>query len=135
MQYEQIYRRSIEEPEAFWAEEAKAILFAQHFADAGGQPKRYAFDALVSAYGENEADVMLSAVQVMLAGNAYGIPFSAFQSRLKGKPFKQSSLTYELGMLAMGLVLLPIAVAHGLFRRLFGLSNRRLDDRVVQGES
>ena len=25
MQYEQIYRRSIEEPEAFWAEEAKAI--------------------------------------------------------------------------------------------------------------
>ena len=115
-------------------EEAKAIMFAQHFADAGGQPKRYAFDALVSAYGETEADVMLSAVQIMLAGNVYGIPFSAFQSRLKGKPFKESSLAYELGMLAVGIVLLPIAMVHGLFRRLLGLSNRRIDEIRVQGE-
>ena len=115
-------------------EEAKAIMFAQHFADARGRPKRYAFDALVNEYGEKEADVMLSAVQIMLAGNVYGIPFSAFQSRLKGKPFKESSLAYELGMLAMGIVLLPIAAIHGLFRRAFGLSNRRLDEEVAQGE-
>ena len=33
-------------------EEAKAIIFAQHFADATGTPKQYAYDAIVKEYGE-----------------------------------------------------------------------------------
>ena len=115
-------------------EEAKAIMFAQHFADSRGYPKEYAFDSLAKEYGEKEADVMLSAIQFMLAGNVYGIPFSAFQSRLKGKPFKESSLIYELGMMTMGIVLLPIAAVHGMLRGLIGLSNRRLDEDATQGE-
>ena len=107
--------------------EAKAIMFAQHFADSRGYPKKYAYDSIVKEYGGKEADIILSAAQVMISGNMYGIPYSAFQSRLKGKPFKESSLFYELGMLIAGILVLPIAIIHGMLRRLGGVSNIRLD--------
>lgn len=109
--------------------EAKAIMFAQHFADSRGYPKKYAFDSIVREYGEREANIILSAVQIMIAGNMYGIPYSAFQSRLKGKPFKDSSLFYEVGMLVMGVILLPIAIIHGVLRAGIGLPNQRFDAR------
>ena len=110
------------------SDEAKAIMFAQHFADSKGFPKKYAYDAIVEEYGKEQACVILSAVQMMIAGNMYGIPFSAFQSRLKGQSYKDSSLFYELGMLLGGIVCLPIALVHGILRKLFGLSNRRFDE-------
>lgn len=108
-------------------EEAIAILFAQHFADSRGLPKQYAYDSIVAEYGEQKAYIILSAVQVMLVGNIYGIPFSAFLSRLKGKPYKGSSLFYECSMLIGGIIILPIAMTHGLLRGLIGLSNKRID--------
>lgn len=108
-------------------EEAKAIMFAQHFADTRGYPKKYAYDAVIEEYGKKEARIMLSAIQIMISGNMYGIPYSAFQSRLKGKPYKDSSLFFELGMLTVGLLLLPIAAIHGILRALVGLTNIRID--------
>ncbi len=115
-------------------EEAKAIMFAQHFADSRGFPKKYAYDSIVKEYGEKEAGIMLSAVQFMISGNMYGIPYSAFQSRLKGKPFKDSSLFYELGMLISGALLLPIALVHGALRGLVRLPNKRLDKSTKDEE-
>jgi len=108
-------------------EEAKAIMFAQHFADSRGYPKRYAYEAIVEEYGVEKAALIHSAAQFMIAGNMYGIPFSAFQSRLKGKPFNDSNLFYELGMLIAGFICLPFAIIQGLLRTLFGLSNERFD--------
>lgn len=108
-------------------EEAKAIMFVQHFADSRGFPKKYAYDAIVTEYGEKKADIILSAAQIMIAGNMYGIPFSAFQSRRKGKPFKDSTLFYELGMQIGGILFLPIGLIHGILRGLVGFSNKRLD--------
>ncbi len=108
-------------------EEAKAIMFAQHFADARGYPKQYTYDSIVKEYGEKEAEIILSACQTMIAGNMYGIPYSAFQSRLKGKPYKDSNLFYELGMLTAGILCLPLAIIHTLLRALIGLSNKRMD--------
>lgn len=105
-------------------EEAKGILFAQHFADARGCPTKDAYDAVVTEYGEKQAKVILSAVQTMLAGNTYGIPLSAFQSRLKGKPFKDSSMFYELGMLTAGFLCLPVALVHGVLRSLLGREHK-----------
>jgi hypothetical protein len=102
-------------------------MFAQHFADSKGFPKKYAYDSIVKEYGEKQASIMLSAVQLMIAGNIYGIPYSAFLSRLKGKIYKDSSLFYELGMLVGGIVILPIALAHGILSGLIGLPNKRLD--------
>lgn len=57
----------------------------------------------------------------------YGIPFSAFLSRLQGKKYKGSSLIYELGMLIVGFLLLPIGIIHGFLRGLIGLPNQRFD--------
>lgn len=108
-------------------EEAKAIVFAQHFADSKGYPKKYAYEAIEQEYGRKEARIILSACQTMIAGNMYGIPFSAFLSRLHGKTYKNSSLFYELGMLIVGILCLPIAIVHGFLRALVGLSNQRFD--------
>ncbi|MDY0198505.1 MAG: carboxymuconolactone decarboxylase family protein [Tenuifilaceae bacterium] len=108
-------------------EEAKAIMFAQHFADSKGFPKKDTYDSIVKEYGEKEAVIILSACQMMIAGNMYGIPFSAFLSRLQGKRFKGSSLLYELGMLIAGFIFIPIAIIHALLRKLIGLSNKRFD--------
>jgi len=107
--------------------EAKAIIFAQHFADSRGFPKKDAYQAITDEYGDEKAKIILSAVQVMIAGNIYGIPYSAFRSRLKGKPYKDSSLIYELGMQTVGILFLPIALTQGIIRRLTGYSNIRLD--------
>jgi hypothetical protein len=62
----------------------------------------------------------------MMAGNIVGIPYSAFLSRLKGKPYKNSSLIYELGMQIAGFVMLPIALIHGFLRMIMGIPNIRL---------
>ena len=108
-------------------EEVKAIMFAQHFADSKGLPEKYAYDTIVKEYGKTKAGIILAASQVIIAGNMYGIPFSAFQSRLKGKTYKNSTLFYELGMLIAGIVCLPIAMVHGLLRTLIALPNERFD--------
>lgn len=108
-------------------EEAKAIFFAQHFADYRGIPQMEAYEIIIYEYGEKKAKVILAAVQLMYAGNIYGIPYSAFISRLKGKPYKDSSLIYELGMHAAGFIFLPIALIDGLFRKLGGFSNLRFN--------
>src|SRR5690554_1490272 len=106
---------------------SKAIIFAQHFADSKGYPKKYAYDAIEKEYGQEQAEVILSAVQIMIAGNMYGVPFSAFQAKRNGQAYKDSSLFYELGMLIGGILILPIAFTHGGLRGLVGLSNKRLD--------
>ncbi|MPM87327.1 hypothetical protein SDC9_134423 [bioreactor metagenome] len=108
-------------------EESKAIMFAQHFADSRGIPKQYAYDSIVKEYGEKEARIILSSIQTMIAGNMYGIPYSAFLARLHGKPYKNSSLMYELPMLVIGMLCLPVAIIHGSLRGLIGLPNERFD--------
>ena len=112
-------------------EESKVIMFAQHFADSKGFPEEQTYNSIVKEFGEKEAKIILAACQVMIAGNMYGIPFSAFQSRLKGKPFKDSTLFYELGMLVAGFLCLPIAIIHGFARALIGLPNERFDKSMT----
>ncbi|MFA5463437.1 MAG: carboxymuconolactone decarboxylase family protein, partial [Dysgonamonadaceae bacterium] len=54
--------------------EAKAIIFAQHFADSRGYPEKEAYEAIIKEYGTEKAQIILSAVQMMIAGNMFGIP-------------------------------------------------------------
>lgn len=110
-------------------EEVKAIVFAQHFADTRGFPKADAYQVIVDEYGEEQASIILAASQMMIAGNIYGIPLSALQSRLKKRPYKGSTILYEIGMLIMGVIILPITLIHGLLRQLFGISHIRLDNK------
>lgn len=97
-------------------EEAKAILFAQHFAENRGKPDTEILETITKEYGNEKVKVILAACRIMLVGNIYGLPFSAFQSRRKGKKYKNSSLFFELSMLIGGVLILPLALIHGLFR-------------------
>lgn len=106
-------------------EEAKAIFFVQHFADFRGYPEKDAYQAIELEYGKERARIILAAAQVMIAGNMYGIPYSAFMARLKGKAFKDSTLFYELGMQVAGFIFLPIALIHGVLRSILGFSALR----------
>ena len=108
--------------------EAKAIIFAQHYADTRGFPKIDAYYSLVDEYGKLKVKIIISAIQLMHAGNIYGIPYSALISRLKGKPYKDSSLLYELGMHIGGIVLFPITLIDGCLRGIMGLSKIKLDN-------
>ncbi len=101
-------------------EEAKAIMFAQHFADTRGYPHRETYDEIVREYSVEKAEVILSAVQLMMVGNMYGIPYSAFLSRLKGRAYKDSSLFYEVWMLTAGSLCLPVALVHSLLLLIIG---------------
>ncbi len=80
-------------------DELPAIMFAQHYANTRGKPTRQSWKALVHIYGLEKAQGILGGVRAIMAGNAYGIPWSSLQSRLKGKPDPRSSLTYELIMI------------------------------------
>ena len=97
-------------------EEAVGVGFAQHYADSRAHPDRRAYDAVVDEYGPERARTVLAASHVMLVGNMYGIPYSAFVSRLQGRPYADSTLAYELGMQAAGPLVLPLALVHGVLR-------------------
>lgn len=74
---------------------------------------------------KKKARIILSAVQMMITGNMIGFPFSAYQSRRRGRPFKESTLGYELGMLIRGILVLPIALLHTLLSWAVGMPNMR----------
>jgi AhpD family alkylhydroperoxidase len=100
------------------AEEAIAIAFAQHYADARGRPSRESWQRLVETYGSATARGILGAARAMMIGNAYGIAWSAFLRRLKGRPVETSSVCYELSMLP-AVVFFPFAGLQALVSGLF----------------
>jgi AhpD family alkylhydroperoxidase len=102
---------SIEQYETF------GILYAQHFADQSGKPDPEMVSKLIEIYGKISAINIHSACQVMLAGNIYGLPMSAFISRVKKQPYTNSSLRYELFMLSFGLLIFPFGILHGIFKK------------------
>lgn len=104
------------------AEEAKALLFAQHYAEKGGLPYRVAFEEIQLEYGPNKARIILAALQVMLLGNIFGLPYSALGARLKGRPYWNSSFSYEVGMLVAFFLLIPLATLHAFLFGIFGFS-------------
>jgi AhpD family alkylhydroperoxidase len=106
-------------------EESKAIFFAQHFADQMGMPDQEAYQAIVNEYGKLKARIILSAAQIIFAGNAYGIPYSALKSRLKGAPYKDSSIIYEMTMELAGLLFIPLSFLHAAVMWAFHQPNVR----------
>jgi AhpD family alkylhydroperoxidase len=96
-------------------EEAPAIVFAQHFAEGKGLYDPDMYMMLTRQYSPEKAQGILGSAQVILTGNAYGIPYSAFFSRLRGKPYRNSTIWYELGMILFGIFIMPIAFIHGFF--------------------
>jgi len=73
----------------------------------------------VKEYGKEKALGILGATRMIMIGNIIGIPFSAFRSRLKGKPIKKSNLIYEIGMMLSIIVFLPVAFKHSIISNVF----------------
>lgn len=96
------------------ADEAVAIFFAQHYADTRGKPSKDSWQRVVEEYGKEKSLGILGAIRMIMIGNIIGIPISAFASRLKKKPIKNSSLLYELGMMLSIIVFLPVVLIHVL---------------------
>lgn len=96
------------------AGELPALLFAQHYADTRGKPSPEAWRRIRSEYGEARAGAILSAIQVIMLGNTYGIPLGSLRARLRKQPEQvnpRSSLPYELTMLLLLIVYLPCGAA------------------------
>lgn len=94
--------------------ELQAIMFAQHYADSRGNPSKEAWERIVEVYGRSLALGILGTIRAIMIGNAYGIASSSFINRFKGKPDKRSSILYELGVMLLSIVIIPVAILHSL---------------------
>lgn len=99
----------------FPAEEASALAFAQHFAEANGQPDPAAWQRLAADYGPEAAGDILVFLRMITLGNLIGNTFDALLARIAGRPAPGSSLGNELSVL-LGVFWLPPA---RLILRLF----------------
>lgn len=91
-------------------EEIPALLFAQHYAFSRAKPSEESVKALYRQYGQDKANAILSAIRVMMMGNAYGIPFGSLHARFKKNSIykdARSHLGYELGVI---LILFPCLI-------------------------
>lgn len=99
-------------------EEAKAILFAQHYADTKGKVDRSAYNEILVTYGEKKTEVIIAAIQMMMIGNIAGLPISAFQRRIRGNKDTDSQLLHELGIPLSTLIILWPAILQGSLKNL-----------------
>jgi len=84
---------------AFPEQEAVALAFAQHYAEACCQPDPDAWQRLVDYYGPEAARDIRAYLRMITFGNLFGNTFDALLSRLAGKPAPGSRLRDELGVL------------------------------------
>ncbi|WP_409228486.1 carboxymuconolactone decarboxylase family protein [Gudongella sp. SC589] len=95
-------------------DELQAVMFAQHYADSRGKPSKESWDRVVHSYGKIKSQGILGAIRAIMMGNALGIPWGSFLNRFKGKPDERSSLGYELAVIVVGSLMVPIAMVHAL---------------------
>jgi len=98
--------------------ELAGVMFAQHYADTRGNPTMESWQRIVEIYGISKAKGILGSVRTIMIGNAYGIAWSSFFNRLRGRPDPRSSLRYELSMM-LATILIPISLIHALISDLF----------------
>ncbi len=99
------------------AEDIQAVMFAQHYADTRGAPSQKSWERVIESYGLTKAKGILGATRIIMMGNVYGIPWSSFFNRLKGKPDIRSSLSYELSFMLSSLFFVPIALIHAVISK------------------
>jgi len=93
-------------------EELTGVIFAQHYADSRGNPSRESWERVIEEYGASTAKGILGAIRGITIGNVYGIAWSSFFNRLKGKADPRSKLAYEATIMTMGTLIIPMAIGH-----------------------
>ena len=98
--------------------EITAVMFAQHYADTRGNPTLESWQRIVEIYGISKAKGILGSIRTIMIGNVYGIAWSSFFNRLRGRPDPRSNLLYEISMI-LGTILIPVSLTHVLISALF----------------
>ncbi|MPN19412.1 hypothetical protein SDC9_166781 [bioreactor metagenome] len=101
------------------ADELKGLLFAQHYAESRGQPSAGSWAMVNENYGVDKALKILAVIRIIMIGNVYGIAYGSFIKRFKGHPDPRSTLFYELTVMILGVLILPIAAVQALLANLF----------------
>jgi len=101
-------------------DESLALLFAQHYADTGGDFDTDTYQKIVAHYGQEKARDILANIRAIMVGNIYGISIDALQSRIKGKKIKGSKFSSELGIFFGIILMIPVAIIQVLIEKLFG---------------
>lgn len=99
-------------------DELTGVLFAQHYADSRGMPSQESWERVLSEYEASIANGILGAIRGIMIGNVYGIAWSSFFNRFKGKADKRSNLFYEVTMMTFGTLLIPVAMGHAAINSL-----------------
>lgn len=99
-------------------DEVAGVMFAQYYADSKGNPSVESWQRILGLYGKSKAYGILGTVRAIMIGNALGIVWSALFSRLKGKPDSRTSVSYEIGMILITIIFLPVSFIHALISGL-----------------
>lgn len=103
------------------ADEAKAVLFAQHYADSRGRPDEKAWNAVVEEYGIGKALCVLAAARMIMFGNATGIILGSIRTRLKtGHGDPRCGFLYELLFVLSVFPMVLAAILEAAVLNLFG---------------
>jgi AhpD family alkylhydroperoxidase len=92
---------------AFPEEEAVALAYAQHYAEAAGKPDTEAAARLDAYYGRAMAGDIRAYIRTITFANLCGNTVDAFLSRLRGRPAANSSF---LGEFVLFLPMLPFVL-------------------------
>ena len=96
-----------------------AVMFAQHYAESRSDFSEQAWQNIISQYGEALALGILGSIRVIMMGNVLGIPWNSFFMRFKNKPDQRSSIAYEIKIMILGSLMIPIVLIHTFFATLF----------------
>jgi AhpD family alkylhydroperoxidase len=99
-------------------EQRVALLFAQHYAEQGGNPDPETRQRLVATYGEDTAQDILAYIRMITIGNLLGNTFDAILSRFAGRPAEDSSLLSEVAVLLLVVLFVPVGLVIALGSRL-----------------
>ncbi len=101
-------------------DESLALLFAQHYADQGGDFDVGTYQKVVAHYGVEKARDILASIRIIMVGNIHGISIDALQSRLRGKKMQGSKLSSEMVIFLGIFIMIPVAIVQVWIEKLTG---------------
>lgn len=91
-------------------DETVGLMFAQHYAEEGGNYSKEAWNRVVETYGEKKAKGVLGAIKMGMFGNAFGISLGSIWSRIKLNPPTNSNFKDEISIVCKGFLSMPKAI-------------------------
>lgn len=105
-------------------EELPALLFAQHYADRGGNPDKEALETLIDVYGEARAGRILFIIRMITLGNLLGNTFDSLLSRLRGRKVLNGSVLQDIAVILLVILTMPLMLLAGMTGMLLRLVSR-----------